>query len=199
MKKFIVGILALQGDFREHINILKKMNIRTKEIKLPGQLDGIDGLIIPGGESTTIDKLFKKYGFRGKLEEFAKSGKPIFGTCAGLIVLSAATVNKKKQLSLIDIDIERNAYGRQIESFEKYIDLNLNHTDRGKKFNSIFIRAPKITRTGKNIKILGRNNGEVVLVRDKNILVCAFHPELTDDPRIHQYFITMIIDSLKEK
>jgi len=199
MKRVIVGILALQGDFREHINILKKMNIKTKEIKLPGQLDKIDGLIIPGGESTTINKLFEKYGFREKLERFAESGKPIFGTCAGLIVLACTMVGEEKQLCLIDIDIERNAYGRQIESFEKYISLNFNHTTRTKKFNSIFIRAPKIIRIGKNVKILGRYNSEVVLARDKNILVCAFHPELTEDTRIHQYFIAMIIDNLKEK
>lgn len=198
MKRVIVGVLALQGDFKEHINILKKMNIKTKEIKLPGQLDEIDGLIIPGGESTTINKLFEKYGFREKLEGLIKSGKPIFGTCAGLIVLSCTMVDEEKQLGLIDIDIERNAYGRQIESFEKYISLNLNQAVRDKKFNSIFIRAPKITRTGKNVKILGRHNGEVVLARDKNILVCAFHPELTDDTRIHQYFITMIVENLKE-
>ena len=199
MKRLIVGILSLQGDFREHINILKKMNIKTKEIKLPGQLDEVDGLIIPGGESTTINKLFKKYGFGKKLEQFAKSGKPIFGTCAGLIFLACTMIAADKQFGLKDIDIERNAYGRQIESFEKYISLNLNHTERDKKFNSIFIRAPKITRTGKNVKILGRHNGEVVLARDKNILVCAFHPELTDDTRIHQYFITMIMENLKEE
>lgn len=199
MKNIVVGVLALQGDFREHINILKKMNIATKEIRFPAQLDEVDGFIIPGGESTTINKLLDKYDFKKKLKGFAKSGKPLFGTCAGLIVLACSMEDEEKQTGLIDIDIERNAYGRQIESFEQNISLNLNHKTGSREFNSIFIRAPRIIRTGKNVKVLGRYNKEAVLAREKNILVCAFHPELTEDNRIHQYFITMIIDDLKEK
>ena len=199
MKNITVGVLALQGDFREHINILKKMNIATREIRFPAQLDRIDGFIIPGGESTTINKLLDKYDFKEKLKRFAKSGKPLFGTCAGLIILACGIADEEGQTGLIDIDIERNAYGRQIESFEQNIRLNLNHKAGSREFNSIFIRAPRIIRTGKNVKVLGRYNEEVALAREKNILVCAFHPELTDDSRIHQYFITMIIDGLKEK
>jgi 5'-phosphate synthase pdxT subunit len=199
MKNIIVGVLALQGDFREHINILKKMNIATREIRFPAQLDRVDGFIIPGGESTTINNLLDKYDFKEKLKRFAKSGKPLFGTCAGLIILACGIADEEGQTGLIDIDIERNAYGRQIESFEQNISLNLNHKPGSNVFKSIFIRAPRIIRTGKNVKVLGSYNEEVVLAREKNILVCAFHPELTDDNRIHQYFITMIIDDLKEK
>lgn len=198
MKEFLVGVLALQGDFREHINILKKMNIKTREIKYPGQLEEIDGLIIPGGESTTINKLLNKYGFKEKLKRFAESGNPIFGTCAGLIILACTIVDNEKQLCLIDINIKRNAYGRQIESFEKNISLNLKQEADDRKFNSIFIRAPRIIDAGKNVKTLGNCNGEIVLARENNILVSAFHPELTNDTRIHQYFIEMIIEDLKE-
>ena len=199
MKDIVVGVLALQGDFREHINILKKLEVKTMEIRFPGQLDRVDGLIIPGGESTTINKLFDRYGFRKKLLEFSQSGKPLFGTCAGLIVLAENITGKDRQLGLIDIDVERNAYGRQIDSFEQKIILNLNHKTEKRDFDSVFIRAPKIIRTGKNVKILGRHEEQTVLAREKNILVSAFHPELTDDTRIHQYFIGMIRENLKER
>jgi 5'-phosphate synthase pdxT subunit len=199
MKDIIVGVLALQGDFREHINILKKLKIRTEEIRFPDQLDNVDGLIIPGGESTTINKLFDKYGFREKIYEFSGMGRPLFGTCAGLIVLAESVKGEDRQLGLIDIDVERNAYGRQIESFEQRINLNLNHKGSEKEFNSVFIRAPKIIRKGKHVKVLGKHDEEIVLAREDNILVSAFHPELTEDTRIHKYFISMILENLKEK
>jgi len=198
MKDIIVGVLALQGDFREHINILKKLDIGAVEIKFPYQLDSIDGLIIPGGESTTIKKLFDRYGFRDRISEFCRSGRPLFGTCAGLILLAGDVSGEGRQMGLIDIDVERNAYGRQIESFEHGISLNLNHKKGGRKFNSVFIRAPKIIRTGKNVKVLGKYEDQIVLARENNILVCAFHPELTEDTRVHEYFINMVKDNLKE-
>jgi pyridoxal 5'-phosphate synthase pdxT subunit len=199
MKKVIVGVLALQGDFREHINILRKINVEAREIRLPSQIGDLDGLIIPGGESTAINKLMEKYDLDKKIKKFALSARPLFGTCAGLIILSRRIEDGERQLGLIDIDVKRNAYGRQIESFEEKISLNLNHDMDSKKFNSVFIRAPKIIRTGKTVKILARNNDEVVLAREKNILVSTFHPELADDNRIHKYFVTMILEYLEER
>jgi pyridoxal 5'-phosphate synthase pdxT subunit len=199
MKNVIVGVLALQGDFREHINILKKINVEGVEARLPSEVDDMDGLIIPGGESTAINKLMEKYGFDKKIKQLALSGKPLFGTCAGLIILSKSIEDGKRGLGLIDIDLKRNAYGRQIESFEDEINLNLNHDMENKKFNSVFIRAPKIIRAGKEVRILARHNDGVVLAREKNILVSTFHPELTADTRIHKYFITMILEYLKER
>ena len=199
MKNIVVGVLALQGDFREHIESLKKIDVSAMEIKFPGQLDLIDGLIIPGGESTTLNKLFDKYGFREKLKDFFRSGKPIFGTCAGLILLAEKIKGGDSQLGFIDIDVERNAYGRQIDSFEQSISLNLNHKTEKQEFNSIFIRAPRITRKGQGVDIMGMYSGQAVLAREKNILVSTFHPELTEDTRIHKYFIGMIRQHLKEK
>jgi pyridoxal 5'-phosphate synthase pdxT subunit len=199
MKNIKVGVLALQGDFREHLNILKKINAGALEVRLPSQIDYLDGLIIPGGESTAISKLMGKYGFDKKIKQFALSGKPLFGTCAGLIILSNRIENEKEGLGLIDIDVKRNAYGRQIESFEDDIELNLDHGKYSKRFNSVFIRAPKIIRTGKEVRILAKHNDGAVLAREKNILVSTFHPELTDDKRIHEYFITMILEYLEER
>jgi 5'-phosphate synthase pdxT subunit len=199
MDSIIVGVLALQGDFREHIEMLKMLGVEAREIRFPGQLDQVDGLIIPGGESTTINKLFDKYGFRKKLHEFYESGKPLFGTCAGLIVLAKKAKGEENQLGLIDIDVERNAYGRQIDSFEQKISLNLNHSAEKKDFNSVYIRAPKIIRKGDGVKVLGMHDEEIVLARQENVLVSSFHPELTDDTRIHKYFIGMIREYVKEK
>jgi len=199
MDGIIVGVLALQGDFREHINMLRILGAEAREIRFPRQLDEVDGLIIPGGESTTINKLFDKYGFREKLHEFHRSGKPLFGTCAGLIVLAKKAKGEESQLGLIDIDVERNAYGRQIDSFEQKISLNLDHKAEKKDFNSVYIRAPKIIRKSDGVKVLGMHDDEIVLARQKNVLVSSFHPELTEDTRIHRYFIGMIRENIKEK
>jgi 5'-phosphate synthase pdxT subunit len=199
MDGIIVGVLALQGDFREHIRMLGMLGVEAREIRFPAQLDQVDGLIIPGGESTTINKLFDKYNFRDKLSEYHGSGKPLFGTCAGLIVLSKNANKEGKQLGFIDIDVERNAYGRQIDSFEQAISLELDHGSGRKDFNSVFIRAPKITRKGQDVKVLGMHEDEIVLARQENVLVSSFHPELTDDTSIHSYFIGMIRENIKER
>jgi len=193
-----VGVLALQGAFREHINAVRKCGVYAKEIKLPEQVACMDGLIIPGGESTTINKLLKKYGFKPYLDNFHKKGKPIFGTCAGLIILSNDIKGENAGLGYIDITAERNAYGRQIDSFEESVNLNLNYNLNGKNFNAVFIRAPKILKVGGNVKILGKLNGNIIMARENNILVSVFHPELEDDTRVHQYFIEMIKE-LKKK
>lgn len=183
----IVGVLALQGAFREHALMLKKCGIRPIEVRLPSQLDEIDALIIPGGESTTITKLMIEYGFPGKIREFGLSGKPLFGTCAGLIVLAEKLHGKRQHfLNLIDIDVARNAYGRQIESREVYLEIDFLG---GKPFRAVFIRAPQIRKLGKGVIPLAYYQERVILARQKNILVASFHPELTGDSRIHQYFI----------
>ncbi len=199
MKKINVGVLALQGDFKEHIKILKGLDVPVVEIRFPEQLEKIDGLIIPGGESTTINKLMEKYGFREKLKDFRRSGKPIFGTCAGLIILASEVSGRGSGLGFIDMKVKRNAYGRQIDSFEEMVSINFDHKPDPVDFKSVFIRAPKIVYTGKNVKILSSLGDEVMLAREENILVCAFHPELTDDTRIHEYFIEMINKNLEEK
>ncbi|MCJ7472058.1 MAG: pyridoxal 5'-phosphate synthase glutaminase subunit PdxT [Actinobacteria bacterium] len=194
-----VGVLALQGDFKEHIKMLKDLNVPVIEIRSPKQLEEIDGLIIPGGESTTINKLMNKYGFKERLKDFRRSGKPIFGTCAGLIILASEVSGKGSGLGFIDMKVKRNAYGRQIDSFEEMVSINFDHKPDRNGFKSVFIRAPKIVYTGKNVKVLSSLNDEILLAREKNILVCAFHPELTDDTRIHKYFIEMINKNLEEK
>jgi 5'-phosphate synthase pdxT subunit len=199
MKKINVGVLALQGDFKEHIKMLKGLNVPVIEIRSPKQLEEIDGLIIPGGESTTINKLMNKYGFKERLKDFRRSGKPIFGTCAGLIILASEVSGKGSGLGFIDMKVKRNAYGRQIDSFEEMVSINFDHKPDRNGFKSVFIRAPKIVYTGKNVKVLSSLNDEILLAREKNILVCAFHPELTDDTRIHKYFIEMINKNLEEK
>ncbi len=190
----LVGVLALQGAFREHALILKKQGVTAVEIKLPSQLAEIDALIIPGGESTTIAKLMVEYGFPERIKEFAASGKPLFGTCAGLIVL-AGKVNGRKQplLNLIDMDVKRNAYGRQIESRE--VDLSIDFLGK-KPFRAVFIRAPQIKAIGPDVEPLARYRGRIVMARSRNILVATFHPELTGDARIHQYFLSMKSGSL---
>ena len=181
-----IGILALQGSCYEHIELLKKLNIETIQIKLPEQLNEIDALIIPGGESTTILQLLEKYNF--DLKEFKNSGKPILGTCAGGIILA--------ELGLIDIEIERNAYGPQLYSFIDKIEINF---EKGKdNFKGVFIRAPKIINYGENVEVLGKHNNlktntsDPVLVKQDNIMVATFHPELTNDTRTHELFIRLV-------
>lgn len=185
----IVGVLALQGAFREHAQMLKKCGARTVEVRLPAQLDEIDALIIPGGESTTISKLMTEYGFPERIRKFGLSGKPIFGTCAGLIVLAGKLQGKRQNfLDLIDIDVARNAYGRQIESREVDLTIELLGV---KPFRAVFIRAPQIKKLGPEVIPLACYGDHVVMARQKNILVAGFHPELTGDDRIHRYFVSM--------
>jgi pyridoxal 5'-phosphate synthase pdxT subunit len=209
MQNTVIGVLALQGAFREHINAIKKCGAQAKEIKFPEQLDGIDGLIIPGGESSTIYKLIQKYKFKPALERFYRQEKPIFGTCAGLILLAKEVTNDSFGLGYIDITVDRNAYGRQVDSFEQLVDLELGPNaintrdfklgttpdDTNNKFKAVFIRAPKIEKTGEKVQNLCTLDQIPILARQENVLVCAFHPELTDDLRIHQYFINMVIKS----
>jgi 5'-phosphate synthase pdxT subunit len=186
------GVLSLQGAFKEHINRLKECGISAMEVRFPEHLDKIDGLIVPGGESTTMNKLLEKYKFKDSLDNFNREHKPIFGTCAGLILLAKNIEGEDKGLGYINIDVRRNAYGRQVDSFEEMLDISLDKSENGGKFKSVFIRAPKIISAGKEVTVLARHKEDMVLVRENNVMVCVFHPELTDDLRIHKYFINMI-------
>jgi 5'-phosphate synthase pdxT subunit len=188
----IVGVLAMQGSFAEHLQALNQLGLKTKLIKNSIDLKDISGLIIPGGESTTISKLLQISGLETNIKNLAKKGMPIYGTCAGAILLANKISGKviPKSLKLIDIDIMRNAYGSQLDSFEEEITITLNK----KKLNvpAVFIRAPLIKSTGQKVRILGKNKAhEIVLAQEKNILVSTFHPELTDNLAIHQYFVKM--------
>jgi 5'-phosphate synthase pdxT subunit len=192
MKKPTIGVLALQGAFREHLHILERTGARGVAVKYPDELHLCEGLIIPGGESTTIGKLMMEYGFLEELRGLAAEGMPLFGTCAGLIML-ARRLDRGDQplLGLMDITVRRNAFGRQVDSFET--DILLADIERPQEpFQAVFIRAPWIEETGPQVKVLGRLREKAVLARQDEMLVCAFHPELTRDTRIHRYFLAMI-------
>ena len=190
-----IGILALQGDVREHVNILKKLNAESVLVKHPQDLEYIDALIIPRGESTTISLLMRKYGLDKKIKEKCAQGMPIYGTCAGAILLATKILgNNMKPLGLIDIDIERNSYGRQIDSFEA--ELSIREIGN---FKGVFIRAPVIKRFYNGTEILAEHNKFPVMAKQNNILITTFHPELTNDARVHQYFLDMAREYKKIK
>ncbi len=187
----IVGVLAIQGDFQEHRQMLEKLGVEVSEIRLPHQLDGIDGLIIPGGESTTIVQLIDIYNFRDVLREKIKVGLPVWGTCAGLIVISdKLSDHRPEPLHIMDIEVSRNAFGRQLDSFEADIEFD---EIEGPPFHCVFIRAPGVDKMGKEVRVLAKlDDGRPIAVRQGNMLATSFHPELTDDTRIHDLFIKMI-------
>jgi 5'-phosphate synthase pdxT subunit len=178
-KPLRIGVLAVQGNFREHAAVLRRLGAEPVEVRLPEQLDGLDGLIIPGGESTTITRLMGLYGLDEALRGF---DAPIFGTCAGMIVLG------RDHLGLTDIRVRRNAFGRQVHSFEA--DLDVGHGDE--PVRAVFIRAPWIDEAGPDVEVLAEVDGHPVLARQGRILVAAFHPELTDDTRIHELFLNQV-------
>jgi len=182
-----VGVLSLQGAVEEHLRMIKKCGFEGVKVKTVGDLEKVDRLIIPGGESTTIGKLAKIYNLDLEITKKGKEGMPIFGTCAGMILLANKVVgNEQIRFKLIDIEVERNAFGRQVDSFE--VDLNID-TFTGKPFRAVFIRAPYIKKVAREVKILAEFKGKIVMARQKNILVSSFHPELTDDLRVHKYFL----------
>lgn len=185
-----IGVLALQGAFREHILMFRKCGVEALEIRLPEQLDEVDALVIPGGESTTISMLMNEYGFPERIRSFISSGKPVMGTCAGLIVLARKQRGTEQGLlPCIDIDVRRNAYGRQIESRE--VDIEIPSLG-AEPFHAVFIRAPQIEGAGPGVEVLAKYRGRIVLARQKNILVSCFHPELTGDTRVHGLFLGMV-------
>ena len=186
-----VGVLALQGDFHRHGEALRRAGTNSLEVRRPEQLADVGGLIIPGGESTTLLKLMDEWGFVPALQKFHAAGKPIFGTCAGLIVLARDVENPRQfSLGLIDVGVERNAYGRQRESFETSGVARLE--GREAPLEMVFIRAPRIRRLGPGVEPLARHGADTVMAREGSVLVATFHPELTDDPGVHEYFCAMI-------
>jgi pyridoxal 5'-phosphate synthase pdxT subunit len=195
-----VGVLALQGDFERHRQALARVcardaachgeSVESVEVRKPEELRDVDGLIIPGGESTTLLKLIDHGGFAPAIEKFHGEGKPLFGTCAGLILLARDVEGPRQpSLGLIDVGVERNAYGRQRESFttEGVADL-----DGARPVEMVFIRAPRIRRVGPHVKVLARHGDEPVMATQGRVLVATFHPELTDDPSVHRYFCEMV-------
>ena len=185
-------MLALQGDFQEHEEILKKLGIDVVEVRLPEHLEGLDGLILPGGESTTFGKLAEAYGLIEPLRRVASS-MPMWGTCAGLIFLSRDVGTPQPILGVLDIVVARNAFGRQVDSFETELDIR---GIEGGAFHGVFIRAPVVKEVGPGVEVLCRlDDGRIVAVRSGRLMATAFHPELTDDARLHQYFLRMVAES----
>lgn len=186
-----IGVLASQGAFAEHIAVLRQLGVKTVPVRLPQELMGLDGLIIPGGESTSIGRLVLAYDLVGGIKDLARGGLPVFGTCAGMILLAKKNSDAYPEpLELMDITIRRNAFGRQKESFETEL---LMPVLGEKPFPGVFIRAPLIEQVDDGVEILARlADGAVVAARQNNLLASAFHPELTDDLRFHQYFLDIV-------
>jgi pyridoxal 5'-phosphate synthase pdxT subunit len=174
-----IGVLAVQGNFREHAAMLRRLGADPVEVRKPEQLEELDGLVIPGGESTAIARLVRLYGLEEAIRAFER---PVFGTCAGMILLD------RRHLGLLDLEVSRNAYGRQVASFEA--DLSLAGEDE--PLRGVFIRAPRVVEVGPEVEVLAELDGEPVLLRQGRVLVAAFHPELTDDTRVHERFLELV-------
>ena len=186
-----IGVLALQGDFSLHRKALDRLGVSTVEVRMPGHLDEVSGLIVPGGESTTLLKLMEAWEFVPAIEKFHTAGKPIFGTCAGMILLAREVQGPAQpSLGLIDLTVERNAYGRQKESFEAVGAGDLGQGPHPLKM--VFIRAPRIRRLGAGVTPLAEHKNECVMARQGSVVVAAFHPELTDETTVHEYFAGMV-------
>ncbi len=186
-----IGVLALQGDFALHAKALERCGVEAVEVRKPAELGEVDGLIMPGGESTTLLKLIDAWEFVPALEKFHRAGKPIFGTCAGLILLAREVQSPQQfSLGLIDVTVERNAYGRQRESFEAAGTAKLGPEPT--RLEMVFIRAPRIKRVGPGVEVLAEHGGEPVMARQDRILVATFHPELTDETKVHRYFCELV-------
>jgi pyridoxal 5'-phosphate synthase pdxT subunit len=179
-----VGVLAVQGNFREHAAMLRRLGAEVVEVRKPDELEGLDGLVVPGGESTTFMRLMRLYGLDEAIREFAA---PILGTCAGMIVLD------REHLGLVDLEVDRNAYGRQVASFEA--DLELTGDDE--PLRGVFIRAPRVREAGADVEVLAQHDGRPVLLRQGRILVASFHPELTEDTRVHELFLAAVQEALR--
>lgn len=188
-----IGVLALQGDFAEHIAVLERLGVDAVEVRLPEQLAQLDGLIIPGGESTTIARLMSEWSLLQPIRDRARDGMAIWGTCAGAILLAERSGDLDREgLRLMDIAVERNAFGRQVDSFE--VDLDVPQLGAA-PFRAIFIRAPRITSVGAKANVLAQlDNGTIVAAQQGNLLATSFHPELTGDTRFHEYFVRLAQD-----
>ncbi|MGX9132823.1 pyridoxal 5'-phosphate synthase glutaminase subunit PdxT [Rummeliibacillus sp. JY-2-4R] len=187
-----VGVLALQGAIREHIEAIESIGAKAVAVKHKEEFQNLDGLVLPGGESTTMRKLIDRYDLMEELRSFAASGKPMFGTCAGVILLANKLVGyEQPHIGVMDVEVLRNSFGRQVNSFE----VMLNIKDIGNNFPAVFIRAPHIVNAGVDVEVLAEYDGRIVLARDRQFLGCSFHPELTKDLRIMEYFINMVEES----
>jgi 5'-phosphate synthase pdxT subunit len=193
-----VGVLALQGDFVEHIAALRRLEVEAVPVRLPGELDGVSGLVIPGGESTTIGKLMGEYRLTEALNGLITEGVPVLGTCAGMVMLAKRISGMDQQsLGAMDIEVKRNAFGRQVESFESALDIPVLGQP---PFHAVFIRAPVIESVGDGVEILARlADGSPVAARQNNLVATAFHPELTHDLRVHKYFLSFVDRKLEAK
>ena len=181
-----IGVLALQGDVREHVEILKKLGVESVEVRGVEDLKGLAGLIVPGGESTTIGKMMVESGLLDGVRSFFYKGGPVWGTCAGMVLAASATTGARQPLlGLMNALVERNGFGRQVHSFEKELEIE----GFEEPFVGVFIRAPFFEDVGPGVEVMGKMDGRVVAARGENILVTAFHPELTDDVRFHEYFV----------
>ena len=181
------GVLALQGDFREHVRVLESMGGTAIEVRTPAQLADVDRLVIPGGESTTMSKLARAYDLVEPIRDRARDGMPILGTCAGMIVLAERVLDGEPLLSLMDITVRRNAYGRQVDSFESDVDVEgIDHPVRG-----IFIRAPWIEDVGADVNVLSEHEGRPVVLQQGGLLAASFHPELVGETALHEYFLSL--------
>jgi 5'-phosphate synthase pdxT subunit len=185
-RRLRIGVLALQGAFREHADILRRLGAHVVEVRLPEDLAGLDGLVIPGGESTTMLHLAGTYGLDDALRSF---DAPVLGTCAGAIVVD------RRHLDLVDLELERNAYGRQVRSFEADVALAGDDVP----LRGIFIRAPRVRELGRDVEVLGELDGEPVLVRDGRFVLATFHPELTDDTRVHERFLELVREHAQQE
>jgi 5'-phosphate synthase pdxT subunit len=183
-----IGVLAVQGSFSLHINMLESMGVQTAEVRRPNHLQGLDGIIIPGGESTTFQITLDQHGLTQRLSQLIHDGMPTWGTCAGAIMLGRGEGKPQPRWELIDIEVQRNAYGRQVDSFVTPIRF------RGLEnpFNGVFIRAPRFCNPGRQVEILSELDGEPIAAIQRNIMITAFHPELTPDDRIHRYFVESV-------
>jgi 5'-phosphate synthase pdxT subunit len=194
----IVGVLGLQGDVREHLRALTACGVDVRPVRRPDDLEGLDGIVLPGGESTTIDKLSRIFGLREPLITALKGGLPAYGSCAGMILLAKNVLDGTKDqqtLGVLDITVRRNAFGRQVESFETDVDLDGIH---GGPMHAVFIRAPWVESIDNGVQVLGAvvppglNESKIIAVRHENVLATSFHPEVTDDLRIHRYFVDLV-------
>ena len=186
-----IGVLALQGDFAEHLVVLRKVGVDAREVRLPSEMEAVDGLIIPGGESTTIARLVDSYGLREAIKARANSGMAVWGTCAGLILAASKLEDERPEpLGLMAIAVSRNAFGRQVDSFEEDLPVPVLGE---RPFHAVFIRAPVIREIHNGVnKLANLSDGRVVAARQGNVLGTAFHPELTEDTRFHEYFLSMV-------
>jgi pyridoxal 5'-phosphate synthase pdxT subunit len=174
-----IGVLAVQGNFREHAAMLRRLGADVREVRTPDDLEGVDGIVIPGGESTAIGRLIRLYGLEDAIRRF---DAPVFGTCAGMILLD------RNHLGLVDLVVDRNAYGRQVASFEADLEL----AGEAEPLRGVFIRAPRVREAGPGVEVLAEHEGVPVLLRDGRFLVASFHPELTDDTRVHRRFLELV-------